>query len=62
MPAGAEPLVGEGLTEQVGVKVRNSGLPGATVEQVPQPEVVSAPLPSHSPSRYASYWRDRARR
>jgi hypothetical protein len=35
--AGAEPLMREGVAEHVGMEVRDAGLPGASVEQVPQP-------------------------
>jgi hypothetical protein len=35
--AGAEPLVGEGMAEHVGVQVRDAGLAGAAVEQVAAP-------------------------
>jgi hypothetical protein len=36
-PAGAEPLVGDGVAEHAGMQSGDAGLPGATVEQVPQP-------------------------
>ena len=40
----------------------DAGLPGATVEQIPQPRDGERPRsPSHSASRCASRWRDRAR-